>query len=92
MIAQGSLGEPDPFRLVHRALLKETVAELVRAGLGPLDFQGAVRPFAERLAPAERPRLLAVVEAELRNLNEGNFSRYRLRPSEYEAWAARVRR
>lgn len=89
---QQSLGEPDPFRLAHRALLKETVAELVRAGLGPLDFGDAVRPFAERLAPAERPRFLAVVEAELRNLNEGNFSRYRLRPSEYEAWAARVRR
>lgn len=89
---QQSLGEPDPFRLAHRALLKDTVAELVRAGLGPLDFHAAVPPFAERLAPAERPRFLAVVEAELRGLSEGNFSRYRLRPSEYEAWAARVRR
>lgn len=88
---QQSLGEPDPFRLAHRALLKETVAALVRAGQGAADIEGAVEPFAARLPPGDRPRFVAVVEAELRGLHEGNFGRYRLLPSEFEAWTLRTR-
>lgn len=87
---QQSLGEPDPFRLVHRALIKETVAALVRAGHSADDIDDALVPFAARLPAAERPRFQAVVETELRGLHEGNFGRLGLRPSEYEAWVETV--
>jgi Fic family protein len=81
-----SLGEPDPFRLAHRALLKETVAALVRAGHGADDLEEVIQPFAVRVDPGERPRFRAVVEAELRGLHDGNFARFGLRPSEFEVW------
>ncbi len=83
-----SLGEPDPFRQMHRELIKDTMASLVRAGYGPSNFSVPVQVFANRLEPGLRPRFLAVIEAELRGLHDGNYGRFRLRPSEYEAWAA----
>ena len=88
---QRGLGEPDPFRLVHRALIKETMAALVRAGVGEDALEAAIEPFAGRLPAAERPRFFAVIESELRALHDGNFVRFGLRLSEYEAWAAATR-
>lgn len=86
-----SLGEPDPFRLKHRALIKEAIAAFVRAGQPPDRAIEMVEPFAARLLAADRPRFIAVIEAELRALHDGNYARYGLRPSEFEAWAALVR-
>lgn len=83
---QQSLGEPDPFRLAHRVLIKDTVAALVRGGHSAEDIDDALAPFAERLPASERPRFQAVVETELRGLHDGNFGRLGLRPSEFEAW------
>jgi len=37
------------------------------------------------------PRFVAVVEDELRGLHDGNFARFGLRPSEFEAWELRRR-
>jgi hypothetical protein len=34
----------------------------------------------------DRGRFLEVAASELRNLHEGNFARYRVRPSEFENW------
>jgi hypothetical protein len=82
-----SLGEPDPFRLHYRLLVAELVAAVVRAGM---DKQAAVALLRERAAekvpPADRARLVEVVETELMSLHEGNIARYRLRPAEYQAW------
>jgi hypothetical protein len=38
------------------------------------------------LAPDDRQRFTEIVEAELASLHEGNFARYRIRPSEFAAW------
>jgi len=88
---QQSLGEPDPFRFVHRALIKETMGALVRAGHRADEAIEASAPFAARLPAADRPRFIAVIEAELRGLHDGNYARHGLRHSEFEAWAARAR-
>lgn len=88
---QRGFGEPDPFRLTHHALIRETIAALVRAGVGVDDLAGPIAPYAARLPAAERPRFHAVLEAELRALHDGNIARYGLRAPEYDAWAARAR-
>ena len=36
----------------------------------------------------DRARFVEVAETEAMSLHEGNISRYRLRPSEYDAWRA----
>lgn len=82
-----SLGEPDPFRFKHSAALRQVVAEIVRSYL---TRGGAYQYLAywaqEHMAAEEQDRFRAMAENELLNLHEGNFARYQIRPSEFEAW------
>lgn len=82
-----SLGEPDPFRLHYRALVAETIAEVVR---GRMDKKIA-GAFIKQLAAAkvtrgDQARFIEVVETEIMSLHEGNIARYRLRPVQYHTW------
>ena len=82
-----SLGEPDPFRLHHRALIAATVAAVVRSGMGKKAATAFIRRrAAENVSQESRARFVEVVETELMSLHDGNIARYRLRPSEYQAW------
>jgi Fic family protein len=85
VIAQ-SLGEPDPLRMRFRGELKEVVAHVVR-NLVP-DDELVELPAALGLdIPSEaREEFDRLVREELAALHEGNFARYRLRPSEFERW------
>jgi hypothetical protein len=82
-----SLGEADPFRLRNRAALREIVREVI---LGRMNRKAAdvhITEWARRhIEPAERDEFREVVETELLGLHEGNFVRYQIRPSEFEAW------
>lgn len=85
MVIRDTTAEPDPVRLRHREALIAIVAEIVRGQQRP--GEAAVRRVAASLVPAED--LDAVVPFamdDLRNLHEGNVTRYRLRLSEYRAW------
>ncbi|MCZ8218987.1 MAG: Fic family protein [Acidovorax sp.] len=82
-----SLGEPDPFRLRYREQIFDTVAEVVRAALDKERAIAFVAQQAQLHVPAvDRHRFVEVAETELMSLHEGNMARYRLRPSEFEAW------
>jgi fido (protein-threonine AMPylation protein) len=82
-----TLGEPDPFRLKHRDLIMETMGAIVR---GCMDKKSAVSWIKQQsnaaVDPVNQSRFIEVVETEVTSLHEGNIARYRLRPSEYEAW------
>lgn len=84
-----SLGEPDPFRLRHRELLRTTVRDCVR-NLLPVSI-ASLRDHAKATGMAEEDldAFVRLVLTELHTLNEGNFARYQLRPSELKAWAER---
>ena len=82
-----SLGEPDPFRFKYSAALRQVVSEVVRGGYS----RGAANTYLaqwsdEHIAVDERARFREMAEAELLNLHEGNFARYRIRPSEFADW------
>lgn len=82
-----SLGEPDQFRLRHRALIGETVKATVAQRMDKLQATAYIRSIAnEALEAATRLRFVEVVETELMSLHEGNMARYRIRPSEYADW------
>lgn len=82
-----SLGEPDPFRLKHRAALREVVGEVVYARMNRKSAVTYVAVWANtNIDPPEREQFREMVEDELLGLHEGNFARYRIRPSEFEAW------
>ncbi len=82
-----SLGEPDPFRLKHRAGIHQVVSEIVRS---PMNRRSALVCIAarakEHVEVDEREQFQEVAESELLGLHEGNFARYQIRPSEFQVW------
>jgi hypothetical protein len=82
-----SLGEPDPFRLRHRAALREIIAAIVQGRMGKKAAVGHIGAWTRaHIEPAEREQFRALVEDELLGLHEGNFARYQIRPAEFAAW------
>jgi len=82
-----SLGDPDPFRLRHRARIGEFVREVVTRGMDKGQAAGWIAGEAVgKIAERDRARLIEVVETELSSLHDGNIARYRLRPVEFSEW------
>jgi hypothetical protein len=82
-----TVGEPDPFRQKHRALLSEVVSAVVRQVLNKREAANQVREAAMNLSPRENQRrFVEMAESELAGLHEGNFARFRIRPSEFKIW------
>lgn len=84
-----SLGEPDPFRIRYRSLIAETVSEVVRARMSKVQAIAFVRRCAiDQVQNEDKERFIEVTETQLMSLHEGSIARYRLRPSEFQAWQA----
>ena len=82
-----SLGEPDPFRLQYRSALREVVAAVIRERMNRKQAAVHVADWTgEHIDQQHRERFQQVAERELLNLHEGNFARFRVSPSEFEAW------
>jgi len=85
MAIRETVAEPDPLRLRYREALITVVSEIVRGLKSP--GAEAVRTVAAPLVPREDlDSITELALVDLRNLHEGNVSRYRLRLSEYRAW------
>ena len=82
-----SVGEPDPFRLLHRDALRELIGEVVRKRLDVESAAARVAVWVEANVEAgDRARFLEIAETELLGLHEGNYARYRVSPREFDAW------
>ena len=85
-----SLGEPDPFRLQYRADLSDVIARIVCNNLSRREAISEIKDHAVQRVPAsDREAFRQIVEDELLALHGGNFARYRIRPSQFEAWQTR---
>ena len=83
-----SLGEPDPFRMRYRETIRDIVANVVNADMDQKQAAAAIAAKALELPEADQARFIEMVETELLALHEGNFARYRIRPSVFSAWQA----
>ena len=82
-----SLGEPDPFRLRHRAALREVVGDVIRRRMNKKQASAHVNTWTRtHVEPDEQEQFQETAESELLGLHEGNFARYQIRPSEFAAW------
>lgn len=82
---RGTVAEPDSTRMRYREALITLVGEIVRGLQAPIVT--TVRAVAASLVPPEDlDRVVELALDDLRNLHEGNITRYRLRLSEYRAW------
>lgn len=86
-VIRGAVGDPDPFRVKYRQAIAEQVAEIIRARYDRREAVAHLRRWAEEsVIETERKRFVAAAEETLAGIHEGNFARYRVRPSEFEAW------
>ena len=86
---QQSFGSPDAFRLRYREQLREVVSSIIVAGANRGEAPFLMVAFAEDEIPeTDRSAFIGAVEAELVGLHEGNFARYKVRPSQFYAWKA----
>jgi hypothetical protein len=86
-IVRQTVGEPDPFRLQYRDALRVVVAEVVRTRMSRKKAVGDIASWAaENIVERDREAFRDTTETEVLALHEGNFARYAIRPSEFEAW------
>jgi len=84
-----SLPEPDAFRLKYRDALIKVIGEIIRGGLNPTaeDIPNLAKPLVPTM---DLEQFGSLVLAEIARLHEGNIARFRLRPSEFRQWQARL--
>lgn len=82
-----TLGEPDPFRMHYIDRVVGLIGDVVRDGATLRDAVSRSEGWAREYAfESDRERFREMVELELLGLNEGNFARFGLRPSEFLRW------
>ena len=81
-----SLGEPDPFRLRYRNIIKQLIAEIITETHDKVMAGIMIKAKAIHLPNTDQERFVQTVEQELINLHEGNFARYFVAPSEFKKW------
>lgn len=83
---QQSLGEPDLFLMKYRNPIRSLIAEIVSNTLAHKEAAALINKKVEELPEKDREKFIESVETELMSLHEGNFARYRIRPSEFKLW------
>ena len=86
--AREELGEPDPFRLEYRKQLAEAVRKIICNVITNED--GYIHEWATANIPeTNRSKFIHMVKREVAALHEGNIARFRIKPSEFNAWRKR---
>ncbi len=85
--ARQSIGEPDPFRMTHRDSLREIIGDVIRNKFSRAEALRQIEKWsAQHIAADDVTRFIEVAEDEILALHEGNFAKYRIRPSEFKEW------
>ena len=84
-----SLPEPDPIRLRYRLQLGEVVRDAVTGARTPPLSANEHMAEVFGIDPEHLNAFVALAEATLAGLHEGNFARYGVRPSEFRSWILR---
>ncbi len=86
-VIRQSISEPDPFRLKHRDSLYQLVQSVLKQAMNRQTALLYIHSWAsENILSAEQEQFKETTESELMSLHEGNFARYKIRPSEFTAW------
>lgn len=87
MATMEAIGQPDPFRVRYRELIRQVVHTVVQNKMDKLKSAQFISSFAkENVASESRNRFIEVAEIEVSSLHEGNFARFKIRPSEFFEW------
>lgn len=81
-----SLGEPDLWRMKYRDDIRNVISEIIINAMPQKDAVKTIEQYAAQLPEDDRIKFVEVVDTELLSLHEGNFARFRTKPSEFKKW------
>lgn len=82
-----AIGQPDPFRLRYRELMRQAISEVVQNKMNKLAASHHISQFSRDRIPLEdRNHFIEIAEIEVSSLHEGNFARFKIRPSAFSEW------
>ena len=82
-----AIGQPDPFRVRYRDFIRQAVCTIVQNKMDKLKSSQFISKFAnENVSAEDRNRFIEIAEIEVSSLHEGNFARFKIRPSEFFEW------
>lgn len=82
-----AMGAPDPIRTRYRDLIRRAVSEVVQNKLDKINASHFIAKLShENIPAADQSRFIEIAEIEVSSLHEGNFARYRIRPSDFFEW------
>lgn len=81
-----TLGNPDPFRLKYRSVMRELVHAILFNAMSHHEAIAAINQRATTLPQSDQTRFIEMIETELLSLHDGNFARYRVSPTAFKRW------
>ncbi len=82
-----AIGQPDPFRTRYRDFIQQSVYTVVQNKMDKLKSSQFISKFAkDNISAEDRNRFIEITEIEVSSLHEGNFARFKIRPSEFFEW------
>lgn len=85
-LVRQTIGEPDPFRLQYSGYIRDAITEIISQNVSKEAASQIIADRSQAIPVEDRTKFSTAVEQELLSLHEGNFARYRVRPSMFKAW------
>ncbi|MGH9948052.1 MAG: Fic family protein [Pyrinomonadaceae bacterium] len=85
---QQAMGEPNFLKLRYRAQIQEIVRSIILDCVGGSDVVPQIHASIDSstIAEADREEVFSLIEHEIVSLHDGNVARFKVRPSEFQAW------
>lgn len=85
---QMAMGEPNLLKLRHREAIQAIVRSIIVEKVPGSEVVQKIRDLIEEsdIPETDRPALFNLIEIEIVSLHDGNVARFKVRPSEFEAW------
>lgn len=82
------MGEPNLLKLRYRDSIREIVKSIILERIPGAQTVSKIRELIDLSNTPEddRTELFGVIETEIISLHEGNVARFKVRPSEFQAW------
>lgn len=85
---QSAMGEPNFLKLRYRKEIQEIIRSIILNGVAGGDVVPQIRASIDSsaIAEADREEIFSLIEHEITSLHDGNVARFKVRPSEFQAW------
>ena len=88
---QQTLGKPNEFKLKYRSIIVQIIRSIILEKVRGNQVVSKIKSLLalQPLSKEDAAHLFQVIETEILSLHDGNIARFKIRPSEFQAWRAR---